>query len=68
VQTLGRRAFRRPLSASEVDVLEIHEAFAGQVLANFNALNSASWAWAPDGGAGTFAFVAGMRHSLQDIR
>jgi enoyl-CoA hydratase / long-chain 3-hydroxyacyl-CoA dehydrogenase len=49
---IARLLHRRGLSASEVDVLEIHEAFAGQVLANFNALNSASWAWAPDGGAG----------------
>ena len=48
---IARLLHRRGLSASEVDVLEIHEAFAGQVLANFNALNSASWAWAPDGGA-----------------
>ena len=49
---IARLLHRRGLSASEVDVLEIHEAFAGQVLANFNALNSASWAWAPEGGAG----------------
>ena len=46
---VARLLYRRGLAASEVDVLEIHEAFAGQVLANFNALNSPSWVWAPDG-------------------
>ncbi len=31
------------LSIEDIDVFEIHEAFAGQVLANLNALKSAEW-------------------------
>jgi acetyl-CoA acyltransferase len=34
---------RNNLKLSDIDIIEFHEAFAGQVLANINAMNSDSW-------------------------
>ena len=40
---IGQLLRKHNLSLSDIDVFEIHEAFAGQVLANLSCLNSAEW-------------------------
>lgn len=41
--SISKLLARNKLTINDIDVFEIHEAFAGQILANFNALNSESF-------------------------